>query len=165
MDTSTSPFGIDASPLATRLALRTGASVAGELLLRRTTTATYSDETLGARLNESGDAFLPLDVGSGVELVRLSSVVYFECPPGLPEVDSLRGIGAQSELVEIELVNGEHARGALLCLAPPNRRRLSDLLNASDPFLLLVDSTRTLYVNRDAITRVRSLGEPHAASS
>ena len=89
--------------------------------------------------------------------MRIASVIYFECPPDLPEIAGLRAVGAQAEPVEIELVTGELARGALLCLAPPNRRRLSDLLNASDPFLLLIDARRALYVNRDAIARVRAL--------
>jgi len=150
-------FGIESAPLSVRLRLLTGALIGGGLLLRQTTTATHRDETLGARLNESGDDFLPLQVESGVELVRLTSVIYFECPPDLPEIDDLRAVGAQAEPVEIELVTGEPARGDLLCLAPPEHRRLSDLLNRSDPFLLLVDSRRALYVNRDAITRVRAL--------
>ncbi len=150
-------FGIESAPLAVRLRLCTGALIGGGLLLRRTTTATHREETLGTRLNESGDAFLPLELDSGVELVRLASVIYFECPPDLSEIEGLRAIGAQTEPVEIELVTGELARGDLLCLAPPNRRRLSDLLNASDPFLLLVDASRALYVSRDAIARVRSL--------
>ncbi len=152
-----SAFGIVSTPFAARLALRTGASLAGELLLRQTTTANHRDETLGARLNESGDAFLPLEVDGGVELVRLSSVAYLECPPDLPEVAGLKSLGAQAEAVEIELVTGELACGSLLCLAPPHRRRLSDLLNAADPFLLLVAAERTMYVNRDAIVRVWSL--------
>lgn len=156
-DAGPAAFGIESAPLAVRLRLRSGPLIDGGLLLRRTTTATHRDETLGARLNESGDDFLPLETELGVELVRLASVVYFECPPDLPEVAGLRAVGAQDEPVEVELVTGELARGDLLCLAPPNRRRLSDLLNASDPFLLVVDADRALYVNRDAIARVRSL--------
>lgn len=58
---------------------------------------------------------------------------------------------------ELELTTGEQLRGDLLGFASRDRPRLSDLLNSGDAFLPLLAAGRTLYVNLEAIGRVRAL--------
>jgi hypothetical protein len=68
-----------------------------------------------------------------------------EHPGELPEIARLRALGAAAHPVEVELTTGELLHGELLAIAPPDRRRLSDLLNRGETFLPLVDAGRTFY--------------------
>ena len=151
-------FGISATLLPVRLVLQWGEGVAGCLHLRDTPSPSGEREGLGARLNEPEASFLPFSPagpGRGVELVNRATVAYVEHPGLLPEVARLRELGAAVHRVEIELTTGETLRGDLLAVAPPDRSRLSDLLNRGEAFLPLEDGGRTLFVHRDAIARVR----------
>lgn len=152
-------FGIAATLLPVRLILQWGEAVAGCLHLRDTPSPSGEREGLGARLNESRAPFLPLSPagpGRSLELVNRATVAYVEHTGWLPEVARLRELGAAVHRVEIELTTGEALHGELLALAPPDRRRLSDLLNRGEAFLTLVDGGRTLFIHRDAVARVRS---------
>lgn len=152
-------FGIASSRLPVRLVLEWGEAVAGVLHLRDTPAPSGEPEGLGARLNEPGAPFLPFSPAGpdrGLELVHRAAVAYVEHPGELPEVARLRELGAAAHAVEVELTTGELLRGELLAIGPPDRRRLSDLLNRGETFLPLADGERTLYVHRDAMARVRS---------
>lgn len=151
-------FGIAATLLPVRLVFQWGEAVAGCLHLRDTHSPSGEREGLGARLNEPGAAFLPFSPagpGRSVELVHRTAVAYVEHAGWLPEVANLRDLGAAVHPVEVELTTGESLQGDLLAVAPPDRSRLSDLLNRGDLFLPLVDGGRTLFVHHDAIARVR----------
>jgi hypothetical protein len=147
-------FGIASTLLPVRLFLQSGATAAGAVFLRKIPSADRETESLGARLNEPGVAFLPFAAGGRVELVRLAAVAYVELLDEAPEIARLHALGAATEPVEIELANGESLAGDLIAIAPPGRRRLSDLLNRGETFLPLAAPGRTLFVNRDAIVRV-----------
>ena len=148
-------FGIASTLLPVRLVLQWGESVSGALFLRKAPSPQREPETVGARLNEPDAQFLPFAAAGRVELVRLAAVAYLEHAGELPEVARLRELGAAAEPVEIELLTGETVEGELLAIARPDRRRLSDLLNRGETFLPLVSSGRVLFVNRDAMARVR----------
>lgn len=149
------PFGIASSLLPVRLVFQWGEGLTGALFLRKTASPQREAETVGERLNEPDTQFLPFAAAGRVELVRLAALAFLEHPDELPEIARLRELGAAAEPVEIELMTGETLEGELLAMAPPDRRRLSDLLNQGETFLPLVSSGRTLYVNRDAMARVR----------
>lgn len=157
-------FEIESNLLPVRLVLQWGEALTGSLFLRDTPAPSGEPEGLGARLNERGTHFVPFDREGRVEFVRLGSVGYVEHPAELPEVRRLRELGARAEPVVLDLVTGELLRGGLLEIGPPEHRRLSDLLNRADRFLLLVTPDRTVYVARSAITRVRP-EEPTGARS
>jgi hypothetical protein len=147
-----------ATLLAVRLVLQWGEGLAGVLHLRDTPSPSGEREGLGARLNEPGAPFLPFSPagpGRRLELVHRNAVAYVEHPGELPEIARLRALGAAAHPVEVELTTGELLHGELLAIAPPDRRRLSDLLNQGETFLPLVDAGRTFYVHRDAVARVR----------
>lgn len=153
-----SDFGIASTLLPIRLVLLWGEALAGAVFLRQTSSPLHGPETLGDRLNEPETAFLPIAVGGRVEVVRLGAVAYVEHRAELPEIDRLRELGASAEPVAIELMTGETLEGELLALARPERSRLSDILNRGETFVSLATPGRTLYVNRDAMARVRGRG-------
>lgn len=150
-------FGIASSLLPARVVLLWGEAIAGSLYLRDASSPSGEPEILGARLNEAGVSFLPFSTDHRTELVRLAAVAYVEHPGKLPEVAHLQRLGATAHPVEVELMTGEILRGELLGFGPPNRSRLSDLLNSEATFLPFLDRDRTLYVNREAMARVRGL--------
>lgn len=152
-------FGIAATLLPVRLVFQWGEAVAGVLHLRDTPGPSGEREGLGARLNEPGAPFLPFSpagAGRRLQLVHRNAVAYVEHPGELPEIARLRALGAVAHAVEVDLTTGELLQGELLAIAPPDRRRLSDVLNQGETFLSLVDAGRTLYLHRDAVARVRS---------
>jgi hypothetical protein len=55
-------------------------------------------------------------------------------------------------------MTGEVLEEELLALAPPERCRLSDILNRGETFVPLAAPGRTLYVHRDAMARIRGRG-------
>lgn len=113
-------------------------------------------ETLSERLNEPGISFVPVVVRGHAELLQLADIAYAETPDPQPEVAELEALGAWRRSVLIRLVSGEMVQGELIYVAPPERSRISDLLNADGArFLLMVEGARTRYVQRAAIARVR----------
>lgn len=112
-------------------------------------------ETLADRLEEPGIGFLPVELDGTVEFLQLASIAYVEHEGPLPEMARLDDMGAWRESVEITLGDGHALSGDLVYLLPPERRRVSDLLNDRGRFVLLVDDTHARYVNRSAIERVR----------
>lgn len=151
-------FGIASSLLPVRLIFLWGEAIDAALYLRDTASPSGDREGLGVRLNEPEVSFLPFSTESRTELVRVAAVAYVEHPDKLPEVTQLERLGAIAHPVETELMTGEILRGELLGFGSPDRPRLSDLLNSEDTFLPFLAGERTLYVNRDAMARVRGLG-------
>lgn len=148
-------FEIASNLLPLRLVLQWGEARVGGLFLRETHTAHGEPESVGGRLNEPDTRFVPFSVHGSVELVRLGAVAYVEHLGELPEVVRLLETGAQSQEVAVELTTGEVIHGEILAHAPPERARLSDVLNQCEPFFPLLSQGSTLYVNRDAVAAVR----------
>jgi hypothetical protein len=116
----------------------------------------FATETVADRLNDPETRFLPCEVEGRTELVRLSSLSYVELDGLAPEIERLDELGAVHNEVELELDCGDTLAGELVYEAPPTTNRVSDLLNShATPFLLLVSGSRTLFVRRDAVARVR----------
>lgn len=112
-------------------------------------------ETLADRLEEPGVRFLPVEIEGAIEFLQVASIAYVEHEGALPEMSRLADMGAWRESVEITLSNGNELSGDLVYLMPPERRRISDLLNDGGRFVFLVDDTHARYVARNAIERVR----------
>lgn len=112
-------------------------------------------ETLGERLDEPGAKFVPVEVEGQIQFLNLASIAYVEHFGELNEMARLADMGAWRESVELTLVTGKQLLGDLVYLLPPERRRVSDLLNHDGRFVLLVDESHCRYVNRAAIERVR----------
>ena len=116
----------------------------------------FATETVADRLNDPDTRFLPCEIEGRTELIRLSSLSYVEVHGLAPEMERLQEIGAVHSDVELELDCGDSLAGEMLYEAPPNTDRVSDLLNSrATRFLLLAIGDRTLFVRRDAVSRVR----------
>lgn len=149
-------FGIVSNLVPVRLILMWGEARVGSLFLRELHTVSGEPESVGGRLNDPELRFVPFSVGGSVELVNLAAVACLEHEGELPEVSRLLETAAKREPVAIELMTGEVIHGELLAHAPPERARLSDLLNQGQRFFPLLSGDRTLYVNPDAVVAVRS---------
>jgi hypothetical protein len=134
-----------------------GEETLGAIFLHTVGEVAMRPETVRERLNEAGVRFLPLRRGEAVELVNLGSISYVGLAGRPPEVESLESVGAQRARVEVELAFGEWLRGDFVFERPAGSARVSDLLNAGEErFLLLLTESETLFVNRDAIVRVKA---------
>lgn len=116
----------------------------------------FASETLADRLNDAETEYLPCETDGHTELLRLGSLSYAEIQGQAPEIDRLEEIGATHARVELELDCGDTLAGELIYEAPPTAARVLDLFNSrATRFVLLVNGDRTLFVHRDAITRIR----------
>lgn len=153
-------FGIESDLAPVRIVLLGGTELTGSLFVRRSASRHRREETLGDRLKESGVDFVPLEVGDGrVEMLNVDGVAYLEHPGDLPEVAEMRELEVPAPRVRVVLHSGEALGGELFAFGPPDRDRLSDVLNRSGRFLLLADGERSLYVNRRAVSLVRPAEE------
>jgi|GEM_PF-6048987 len=115
----------------------------------------WGRESLSERLNRETTTFLACRIDDERELLNVSHIAYVEMLTEPLKLSELDEIGARSEEVQLELVTDEIVRGHVRFEAR-EEDRLSDLLNSGGGrFLLLSDGERTLYVQRDAIRRVR----------
>jgi hypothetical protein len=90
------------------------------------------------------------------QLVRLSSISYAVMTEPVPEVASLKTVGATLSQVELWLKSGDRLQGALIYEANRGEERVSDMLNrTSNRFLVLMDGQTTYFVLRDAVDRVQ----------
>ncbi len=143
----------EVAPLRAKVAVRNGDRQHVVFFLRP---MGVERETLDDRLNDLSTSFLPAEVDGKMEMLHLSWIHYVELDAELPEIARLDQLGAMRENVAIRLVSGEELRGEVIYILPPERRRLSDLLNSRDwRFLLLVGDGKAYYVNRDAVASVR----------
>lgn len=118
--------------------------------------ADYRPESVGDRLNDPRCRFLPCEIDGESHLVRLESIAYIEMSEPPPEVATSTSVGALQAPVELLLRSGERLTGVLLYQAERGEERVSDMLNRSpDRFLLLLDGSRSYFVQRDAIDRIR----------
>ncbi len=111
-------------------------------------------ETVSDRLNSTEEQFLPCQTETGVSLIRLDAIAYLECLDPRRELAWMDEVGASKVSVEMTLGTGEHLTGELLCQLPEGRR-VSDYLNTDESrFLLLIEDSRVLFINKNAIDRI-----------
>lgn len=147
-------FTPETTSLTVKLVPTVGQPLRATFFLRRS----GSHETLGDRLNDADTEFLPAEIDGKTEMVRLSWIAYIEIVTAAPEVQHLEELGAQRQKVALRLATGNVLIGEVLTILPPERSRISDLLNVKDwRFLLLDAGDRVCFVHRDAIATVRQL--------
>lgn len=134
-----------------------GEAVEVVFFLRPTGAQGRSTETLGDRLGQPGVRFIPVEIDEKISFLNVASIAYVEHFGELTELARFAELGAWREPVELTLTSGEPLVGDLVYLLPPERRRVSDLLNEEGRFVLLVDDALVRYVNRDAIERVHPI--------
>jgi len=149
-------YTIDVYRLPVRLVTLAGSSFEGKLFLRSEGEHHLGPETVRERLNDPEATFLPCEIGERVELVRLTGLAYVEHWGPLPEVEAEEEMGAERPSVEMLLDSGEVLAGTLVYILPPERHRVLDHLNSPNlRFFVLRRGEATLYINRQAVLRVR----------
>lgn len=151
----TEHYRVAVSDFSACLVLLNGDCFEASFYLRLSSAYGHGRETLGERLNDPATLFLACKVDEAVQLVQLSSIAYLEVHGALPEVEYREHVGAIRQPATITLRTGDKIQGEFLSILPPNKSRVSDLLNTPDErFLLFLTDKLSLYVNRDAILRV-----------
>lgn len=151
----TEHYRVAVSDFSAFMLLLNGDCFEASFYLRLSSAYGYGKETLGERLNDPDTRFLACKVQEEVQLVHLSSIDFIQVQGALPEAEYREHVGASRQPATVTLRTGETMRGEFLSILPPNRSRVSDLLNSPDErFLLFFTEGMTLFVNRDSILRV-----------
>lgn len=148
-------FRVAVSDFTARIFLENGDTFEASFYLRMSSANATGREALAERLNDPSTLFLACKAGDEVQLFQLKAVVYIQVNGQVAEVDYLEQLGASRQAATLTLRGGETLRGEFLSILPPNRSRVSDLLNSPDErFLLFLMPDSCLWVNRDYIVRV-----------
>ena len=149
-------YAIEVHRVEARLRTVGGEDLESTLFVHPVGHADYRPETVGDRLNQPSELFLPCEIDGQSQLVRLASIAFVELPEPPPEVEALESVGAIRAPVELYLRSKDTLRGSLMFEADRGHARVSDVLNKhSERFVLLLDDRRAYFVQRDAIDRVK----------
>lgn len=113
-------------------------------------------ETVGERLNDAGEEFLPMACGPDRFLLNKSGIITVTVPDGHDAVREDEGNGARETAVRVSLAGGISLIGRLHIAMPVERSRVLDYLNAAPRFLPLHSPAGITLVHRRFIVSVRS---------
>jgi hypothetical protein len=148
-------YRIDVKELSVRLALLDGTSVQAVFFLQLSSESGYGNEGLSARLNDETAQFLVMRCAAGTTFVSADSIAYVAIPGKTREIAFLERVGASRRAAAVQMRTGEELVGDFLSLAPPNRSRLSDVLNEpGQRFLVFEGGGCTYHIHRNAIQQV-----------
>ncbi len=149
-------YAIDVTRTQIHLKTLDGEEIDATVFVHPVGHADYRPESVGDRLNDPDTRFIPCEINGVSQLVRLSSISYAVMTEPVPEVASLKTVGATLSQVELWLKSGDRLQGALIYEATRGEERVSDMLNrTSNRFLVLMDGQTTYFVLRDAVDRVQ----------
>ena len=151
-------YRVDVTEFSARLALVNGTIMPASFFLGPTVEDGYEHEGLWARLNNERTRFVVVRCEAGITLVCADSIAYVCIPGRTTEVEFRDRVGASHRAAEVLLCTGEELRGDFVSLAPPERSRLSDLLNETGQrFLLFASGGSTYLIQRNAVQQVSPL--------
>jgi hypothetical protein len=129
------------------------------VFLAETASAHAGQERLSDLLNGTQDFLPALDTATDqMTFLGRGSIASARVARELePEV----GPAATEQEVEITLVDGKTLRGSITYVRPPERSRLLDELNDSQPFVRLLEKDSVALVNKRHIARIAPLGRPN----
>jgi hypothetical protein len=148
-------YRVDVAEVPAVLALVNGLVLQASFFLHSSSRNGYGPECLSARLNDPSVEFISLRCDSKITLMRIDAIAYVRIAGQAPDRNFREGVAAPRRAAEVRLSSGEELAGDFLSMAPPNRSRLSDLLNEpGQRFLLLASGDHTYYLNRNAVQQV-----------
>lgn len=132
-----------------------GETLAGTLFLSRTSSFHEGPETLDEFLN-SHRSFFALRGSDGRScLIGAASVLLVSAGEDAPVLSRLPGRAWSTiEIIRLILVDGSTVEGTLRANLPPDRSRLSDVLNGEDAFVPIESAAGVVYVNKTAIRKL-----------
>jgi hypothetical protein len=113
-------------------------------------------ETVGERLNQTGEEFVPMACGGDRFLINKSGIIAVTVPDEADAVREDEGNGAKKAAVRLSLAGGTSLIGRLHIAMPLERSRVLDYLNAAPRFLALHAQNGVTLVHRRFIVSVRS---------
>ena len=113
-------------------------------------------ETVGERLNQTGEEFVPMACGGDRFLLNKSGIITVTVPDEADAVREDEGNGAKQSAVRVSLAGGISLIGRLYIAMPLERSRVLDYLNAAPRFLALHAQNGVTLVHRRFIVSVRS---------
>jgi hypothetical protein len=142
--------------VAARIALAEGVTLAGEIYLQPSTAFHETRETPLEMLNRR-ELFFPLSQPGGQFLLIAKAQVVSLSYEGAVVDDPERASAARHIGIEVTMVGGASYEGDAATELPPNKSRLSDYLNAPEPFFSMVVGESTLCLNRSRVRSARPL--------
>jgi hypothetical protein len=151
----TETYRVDVAEVSAVLALVNGLALKASFFLHSSSRNGYGPECLSARLNDETVEFISLRCEGKITLMRIDAIAYVRIAGQAPDRSFREGVDAPRRAAEVRLFTGEELAGEFLSMTPPNRSRLSDLLNEpGQRFLLLASGDHTYYINRKAVQQV-----------
>jgi hypothetical protein len=149
---------VDVTEVSARLALVNGTVMPASFFLGPIAGAGYENDDLSARLNNDRTRFVVIRCEAGITLVCVDAIAYVCIQGQTQEAEFLEGVGASHRAAQVRLCTGEELRGDFVSLAPPERSRLSDLLNEpGQRFMLFSSGGSTYLIHRNAVQQVSPL--------
>jgi hypothetical protein len=148
-------YRVDVAEVSAMLALVNGLVLQASFFLHSSSRTGYGPESLSARLNDETVEFISLRCDGKITLMRIDAIAYVRIAGLAPDRNFREGVAAPRRAAEVRLFSGEELAGEFLSMMPPNRSRLSDLLNEpGQRFLLLASGDNSYYINRAAVQQV-----------
>ncbi len=144
-------FRVPLRTIAVAIRLEDGEVLSGGIPVAESS-PTGHEGTAVDRLNDA-DPFLPLSGPDGSVLLHKGAIVWVEL--ALDAEDGSAEDGSTAVPVELNLVGGETRSGEVRYVMPPERSRLMDFLNRSDPFVEVTQGRRRTLVHRKFVIKVR----------
>jgi hypothetical protein len=146
---------VEVAEVHTRVGLMNGTGAQASFFLRPTRRGEAENESLLDRLNDQATEFIVVRSEGKITLMHVDAIAYVWINRKAPELTFRELIGASRRAAEVRMCTGETLVGHFVSLSPPNRSRLSDLLNEPrQRFLLFASNGPTYYVNARAIQQV-----------
>lgn len=139
-----------------RIALAEGVTLTGEIYLQPSTAFHETRETPLEMLNRR-ELFFPLSQPDGEFLLVAKAQVVSLSYEGAVVADPERASAARVIGIEVTMVGGTSYQGNAATELPPDKSRLSDYLNAPEPFFCIVVAESTLCLNRSRVRSARPL--------
>ena len=133
--------------IAAQITTADGTRYQGELYLQPNVLRPGGFESPLDLLNRP-EPFFALARDGGVVFLSKAQTAVIECATSDTPPDAEPERLATVVELPVDLATGDSYRGSVAWELPPDRSRLSDFLNSSDPFLALAGDTLTWYLNR-----------------
>jgi len=148
-------FRVDVVEVVAWIALMDGSAVQVSFFLKPGSREGHGPDCLSARLNDTTVQFIVVRCAGEITLMNADAIAYIGIAGEDPELEFRLGVGAARRAARVRLRSGEELAGDFLSIMPPDRSRLSDLLNErGERFLLLTSGGCTYFINRNAIQQV-----------
>ena len=131
---------------------------------------THSGHERPSDLLNGSSPFLPAaDFEGGIHFIHRDALGFLtvkaehEFPEDVFRAEDFVSDDATRLEVEVELEDGSSLGGTITCLMPAGQRRLQDVLNLDDRFLILRDGDEARLINKRRIERISPKAAPEVA--